>query len=103
MDFTVTGMNERGKIDFSQIREFRCVGKKCKATTTNWFKDGWGIVGLSNAVPSPSGGNKNIPREPAHETESHRILLEAKNIIERNGLSCALLCPDHAHLAQGER
>lgn len=91
-------------IDYSPIRIFNCAAKRCISKTSlitdNWFKDGWGIVGLNDEMLPELGGIKTVPREPFEETEFARRLLEAdhKLTTQSTVYAAVLLCPEHKNL-----
>lgn len=79
--------------DYSPIREFHCAAKKCKAKTSNWFKEGWAVVGLNDY--SRVGNRFDLPRQPFEETEFARRLLGKNGFIRQHDLAAALICPEH--------
>lgn len=93
MNHTQEAREARFAIDYSAMREFKCAAKKCKAVTADWFKEGWGVVGLNDFTWD------GPPRQPFKETTFARLLLESKEVIEKTPLSCVLLCPAHTNLA----
>src|SRR5262245_51681175 len=76
--------------DYKLMKKFRCAVESCEATTANWFKDGWLIVG------SAQSDFHDLTVFKGRTALNDRQILEDAGLIERSDLAVALICPEHA-------